>query len=430
MLSRSCNYFVLGGLVVILAAFASPPSAAAPAARVQFSIGDVQAVSDNGRARALRKGAPLEQGETINTNNGRAQLVFTDGAFVSLQPGSEFRIDEYRFNGKADGEERGFFSLLKGGLRTITGLIGRSDKRKYQVTTTVATIGIRGTEYTIQYGNSVTGTVGDGEIEVCNGAGCLNVTNGESYYVQNQDVKPQISAKGTDLPPAPPENPPSNFAKGEEVDETGLPSSFVLAGEYVLDWAKIYYCDGACPASGQGKFTFDADGKLTDFLSAPVDKVSMSGNDGIIAWGTFVDAGTTGPLVHFVAGLPTPTSDLAALGGATGYYTLLGATPVTDDMDTVIGSLDSGSMKVSFGNNDVAANMNWTIAGTSVSADLAGVLGSNIAGNCGATCRVAAAVGVLGPSALRAGMIYELTGLSTPTGDAIGAAAFGQTEVR
>src|SRR5262245_50766176 len=133
----------------------------APAARVDFTTGNVTAVGPGGKSRALAKGAQVEQGETIATNNGRAQLRFTDGAYVSLQPQSEFRIDQYRFDGKQDGNEKGFFSLVKGGLRTITGLVGRNNKNNYQVTTSVATIGIRGTEYTIQYGQSVTGTVGE-----------------------------------------------------------------------------------------------------------------------------------------------------------------------------------------------------------------------------------------------------------------------------
>ena len=138
----------------------------APAARVDFAVGDVTAVTANGQSRALAKGAQVDEGETINTNNGRAQLRFTDGAYVSLQPQSAFRIDQYRFEGKQDGSERTFLSLLRGGLRTITGVVGRSNKKNYQVSTTMATIGIRGTEYTILYGDSISGTVGEGEIEV------------------------------------------------------------------------------------------------------------------------------------------------------------------------------------------------------------------------------------------------------------------------
>ena len=162
-------------LIAAIAAAYPAVGYAAPAAQVDFAVGDVTAVGPNGQSRTLGKGAQIEQGDTVNTNAGRAQLRFTDGAYVSLQPQTQFRIDQYRYEGKSDGNEKGFFSLLKGGLRTITGLVGRSNKRNYQVSTSVATIGIRGTEYTIQYGQSVTGTVGEGEINVCNGAGCLSV---------------------------------------------------------------------------------------------------------------------------------------------------------------------------------------------------------------------------------------------------------------
>ena len=51
----------------------------------------------------------------ITGADGRAQIRFTDGAIVSLQPRTEFRIDEYRFDAQA---QRGVFTLLRGALRT------------------------------------------------------------------------------------------------------------------------------------------------------------------------------------------------------------------------------------------------------------------------------------------------------------------------
>jgi hypothetical protein len=123
---------------------------AAGAARLDFASGDVSARSASGAVRALSKGSELQNGDTVLTGReGRAQMRFSDGAMVSLQPQSEFSLDDYRFAGKADGEERGFFSLLKGGLRTLTGLIGRSNRDSYKLKTSVATIGIRGTEFTV-----------------------------------------------------------------------------------------------------------------------------------------------------------------------------------------------------------------------------------------------------------------------------------------
>ncbi|MBV5276984.1 FecR domain-containing protein, partial [bacterium] len=95
----------------------------------------------------------------------------------------DFRVDDYQYSGKTDGQEKGFFSLLKGGLRTITGLVGRSNRDNYKVTTSVATIGIRGTEYTGAF-NSATGELvvntGEGLVEVCNGAGCMMLAPGQS----------------------------------------------------------------------------------------------------------------------------------------------------------------------------------------------------------------------------------------------------------
>lgn len=425
--------YVIGFTFLVLIAIAGE-AAAESAARVDFAVGDVQAVSAAGSVRSVRKGVFLEQGETINTNKGRAQLRFTDGAFVSLQPGSEFRIDEYRFSGKADGQEKGFFSLLKGGLRTITGLIGKSDKRRYQVTTTVATIGIRGTEYTIQYGNSITGTVGNGEITVCNGAGCLDVTNGESYYVQNQDVKPQISAKGTDLPPAPPENPPSTFAQGEVVDAGGNPlPGFVLTGSYDstnLNGAYVFNNEGI----GTGNPTsaeFDANGgllKLDKF--APAAPVTNGGNDGYVAWGYFVnDISGFKETVAYVVGTPTPMADLGDLksAGAVGTYNLSGRTPVIDGSGATIGTLNGASLKADFVSGRLQASMDWSISGRTVLGTLTGSVSSSpqftLQGTCSQGCTFLDAQGsFFGPKALRAGFAYIGDG-----NDWGGAAVFTQT---
>ncbi|MEK6209694.1 MAG: FecR family protein [Pseudomonadota bacterium] len=419
-----------------------------PAARVDFAIGDVAAVNKAGQSRPVAKGAVIEEGETINTNNGRTQLRFTDGAYVSLQPQSEFRIDQYRFEGKQDGSEKTFVSLLKGGLRTITGFVGRTNKKNYQVATTMATIGIRGTEYTIQYGESISGTVGEGEIEVCNGAGCLNVTNGESYYVANQDVKPQLSNKGTDLPPDPPPPPRPQVREGERfgpagvdclADPDGCESPFVmppvlppvlpLTGPQTLDSRRIDFCDGVCTGGGFGAtVVFDDKGKLLDFGGEIPATVQMRGNDGIVAWGTFTDSSSL--LTHFVAGLPVPSADLANLGGLTGTYSLISGTPVTDPSNNTIGTLNSATLTVDFGPGTVGVDMNWTnwtISGAPPSATLAGGgtgTSFSASGTCGPSCLVRADILLFGANAVRAGMTYDI---SIRCIDGIGAAALKQT---
>jgi hypothetical protein len=464
--------FNLNVRAALLAAIASAYPVigySAPAAQVDFAVGNVTAVGANGQSRPLGKGAQIEQGDTVNTNGGRAQLRFTDGAYVSLQPESQFRIDQYRFDGKQDGNEKGFFSLLKGGLRTITGLVGRTSKQNYQVTTSVATIGIRGTEYTIQYGNSVTGTVGEGEINVCNGAGCLSVTNGESYYVQTQEIRPILTNKRTDLPPPEPTQPPSNFVSAENRNPDGSLTALIITKppvEVIITGTQspvsIGRVSDSCGiatycSSNFGSVTFDGNGVLTDLNGETLSNIAMSGNDGIIAWGTGISS-SGAETVHFIVGLPTPASDLAnlAISSPVGTYVLIGGTsPTFRDFSsgtTVSGTLTGASFSANFATmkvdasvamrfNTAAGAMALSAAGTGMS--ISTFSGSAFSGsfcasnNCtlaGGTCSTSwlNMQGFLaGPNAVRAGLVYDVsvfgsTGSTSINGNAIGAAAFAK----
>jgi len=224
----------------------------------------------------------------------------------------------------------------------------------------VATIGIRGTEYTIEYGHSVTGTVGEGQIEVCNGGGCLSVTNGESYYVQGQEVKPVLTNKRTDLPPPSPEAPPQAFKQNETVDSNGDPCALfpencnLLAAPQLLTGSGNFHVGWATQFGGTGvelaQPTVLDKGQLMSFtrfesvspVSGPYSEV---GGDDIIVWGRAASF-SGGEALHYVVGVPT--LDFSALGGMTGTYTLLGATSITDSNNLVIGKLTSTTLTADF----------------------------------------------------------------------------------
>ena len=76
-----------------------------------------------------------------------ARVKFTHGAEVTLRPNTQLRVDSFNFEQNAFGKESAIFSLLKGGLRTIAGLVGKRKPSSYEMRTTVASIGIRGTNY-------------------------------------------------------------------------------------------------------------------------------------------------------------------------------------------------------------------------------------------------------------------------------------------
>jgi hypothetical protein len=337
-----------GALLAAISAAFPLPGLAAPAARVEFAVGDPQLARPGGVAAPLAKGAEVSSGDTIITNKGRVQLRFSDGAYVSLQPGSEFRVDDYRFEGRTDGSERGVFSLLKGGLRTITGLVGRTNKKAYQVNTSVATIGIRGTEYTIAYTNSLSGSVGEGEIEACNGGGCSNFTNGESFFIPSPEIRPALTDKKTDLPPQQPGDDPGGrfqsandptkpngsgtnpaFAAGDQTTEAGLPAGVLLTGSQA-NW--VYRQDGFSNFLSSmvmaGPLVLDDRGAATSVAAAELQTI-VAGNNGLITWGRAFSP-TSSEFLYYAGGAAVPPGDLStlALNRVVGTYQLIqGAGP-------------------------------------------------------------------------------------------------------
>ena len=91
--------------------------------------------------RTAQAGDWLHAGQMIITGaHGRAQIRFRDGALVSLQPRSQFRIDQYAYG---EDRQRSFYSLLEGTLRAISGAIGKKNPDDFRLDTPTATIGIR-----------------------------------------------------------------------------------------------------------------------------------------------------------------------------------------------------------------------------------------------------------------------------------------------
>ena len=128
--------------------FALPNIAWAAAGKVQFVTGDVLIKSQNNQESRAAKGSEVNQGDTIiSGKSGFAQLIMEDGGKLAVKADSQVKIETYHYNGKEDGNERALFALVKGGLRAVTGEIGRTNKQNYLIKTPSATIGIRGTDH-------------------------------------------------------------------------------------------------------------------------------------------------------------------------------------------------------------------------------------------------------------------------------------------
>jgi len=118
----------------------------AASARVAALVGPVSVLSSSGVRRAVVEGGPVYPGDLLETSgDGHAILVFRDNTKVTVQPRTQFRIENFVFNRQSPGDGSVIFNLLRGGMRVLTGLVGQSRPQAVRMTTPTATVGIRGT---------------------------------------------------------------------------------------------------------------------------------------------------------------------------------------------------------------------------------------------------------------------------------------------
>ena len=117
-------------------------------ARVAFAKGQVSLMQSGGSRLPVKTGSNVNSGERVTAgHNGLAVLVFPDNSRITLQPSSEFIIRDYSYDKAAPKKNKSVLELLRGGLRAVTGLIGKYSRDNYEMRTPVATIGIRGTGF-------------------------------------------------------------------------------------------------------------------------------------------------------------------------------------------------------------------------------------------------------------------------------------------
>ena len=164
--------------------------------------GPLIAKKADGTARVLSINSTVDRGDLLITEKKTyARVKFTDGGEVVLRPNTHFRISEYSFDQDTPKNDRAVFNLFKGGLRSITGLIGkRADQDSYKLVTDTAVTGVRGTTYECRICEGNCGSIPDGLylyvieglIIVSNSAGSQNISAGQYAYVQNVNVAPKI----------------------------------------------------------------------------------------------------------------------------------------------------------------------------------------------------------------------------------------------
>jgi len=114
--------------------------------------GPLMAKKANGSVKVLALKSEVEQGDTLVAEKSTyAQIRFIDNSEMTLKPNTTFVVEKFDFDaGKPEGDSASF-NLVKGGLRSVTGLLGKRNKEKFALKTPTATIGIRGTTFIVDY---------------------------------------------------------------------------------------------------------------------------------------------------------------------------------------------------------------------------------------------------------------------------------------
>jgi hypothetical protein len=183
--------------------------------------GTLSVVKADGSVRILSQKSEVVSGDTVNTQkDSYAQIKFSDGGSITLKPNSSVKIQEFRFREEEPAKDSFVFGLVKGGLRAVSGLVGkRGDKDAYSLGTATATIGIRGTSYgaddclttpcpkpnsSDNLEPSVYVSVTDGEIIATNNAGSQSFLAGQFGAISDRNSRPRFLSTDPGLQFTPP----------------------------------------------------------------------------------------------------------------------------------------------------------------------------------------------------------------------------------
>lgn len=178
---------IRGILGFVLLALFSAGAVAAGAGTVTHLSGTLSVQRADGSVRVLSQKSDVNPGDVLTTQrDSYAQINFADGSSITMRPNTQVKVEQFNFVQDRPQEDSSFLRLVKGGLRTVTGLVGkRGNLDAYKIGTNTATIGIRGSS-----GDTIDNTGGG-----CEGvtAGCEKLPKGVfhatytgSYIVQTE----------------------------------------------------------------------------------------------------------------------------------------------------------------------------------------------------------------------------------------------------
>lgn len=186
------NFRLIARAVLIGAVLFSSLAAAADAGRVISAAGGVSLIR-GGAKLGLENGTVLQAGDVLLTgSDGKVQWQSADEGWMVLSADSRFTIHDYAWSGGAGKSE---YELESGRFGTISGLI---QSPAYRVTTPLADIAIKGTQYKSVlckascdgFADGLYVAVVEGEVTVSNSEGKLEGNAGTFIFVSGKNKAP------------------------------------------------------------------------------------------------------------------------------------------------------------------------------------------------------------------------------------------------
>ena len=181
------------------------------AGEVVFVAGAATKQTANAASQSVVKGLKLVQGDLLRTDEQAYVYVrMADGGLLVLRPQSHLRIDHWRYNAQRPELSEIKYTLHSGVARYVSGRGSQAAKDKFRFNTTLAAIGVRGTDFTVlsspdltqvsvRSGGVVVGGLGNGcsaeALGPCGGESALELfatSSNKLLQVTLGDRRPQI----------------------------------------------------------------------------------------------------------------------------------------------------------------------------------------------------------------------------------------------
>jgi hypothetical protein len=136
--------------VLMASANASAKPHSAVVGEATMVIGQARLFSPDGEAKSLARGAPVREGDRIETGaGGHVHLKFVDGGRLSVRPASRLQIENYSHKDQQSALTAIRFKLDEGTARSITGSWGEESRDRFRLNTPLAAIGVKGTDFSV-----------------------------------------------------------------------------------------------------------------------------------------------------------------------------------------------------------------------------------------------------------------------------------------